>query len=98
MSFLCSRSVRACPGSCGRCVGQESVGRKAWLFAGSDDHAERAGHFFTLIATARLHGLEPEAYLRDVLRVLAHWPRERYLEFAPKYWATTRARLLPAER
>jgi transposase len=74
-----------------------AVGRKAWLFVGSDDHAERAGHLFTLIATARLHGLDPEAYLRDLLRVLAHWPRERYLELAPKYWAATRSRLVAAE-
>jgi len=74
-----------------------AVGRKAWLFVGSDDHAERAGHLFTLIATARLHRLDPEAYLRDLLRVLAHWPRERYLELAPKYWAATRARLVAAE-
>jgi transposase len=74
-----------------------AVGRKAWLFVGSDDHAQRAGHLFTLIATARLHRLDPEAYLRDLLRVLAHWPRERYLELAPKYWAATRARLVAAE-
>jgi hypothetical protein len=74
-----------------------AVGRKAWLFVGSDDHGESAGHLFTLIATARLHRLDPEAYLRDLLRVLAHWPRERYLELAPKYWAATRARLVAAE-
>ena len=74
-----------------------AVGRKAWLFVGSDDHAQSAGHLFTLIATARLHRLDPEAYLRDLLRVLAHWPRERYLELAPKYWAATRARLVAAE-
>jgi len=74
-----------------------AVGRKAWLFVGSDDHAESAGHLFTMIASARLHGLDPEAYLRDVLRVLAHWPRERYLELAPKYWAATRARLVPGQ-
>lgn len=74
-----------------------AVGRKAWLFVGSDDHAQSAGHLFTLIATARLHRLDPEAYLRDLLRVLAHWPRERYLELAPKYWAATRARLMAAE-
>ncbi|WP_228558244.1 transposase domain-containing protein [Myxococcus sp. AB056] len=49
------------------------------------------------MATARLHALEPKAYLRDVLRVLAHCPRERYLKLAPKYWAATRARHLPAE-
>ncbi|SEM43196.1 hypothetical protein SAMN05444354_116175 [Stigmatella aurantiaca] len=45
----------------------------------------------------RLHRLDPEAYLRDLLRVPAHWPRERYLELAPKYWAATRARLVAAE-
>ena len=74
-----------------------AVGRKAWLFVGSDDHAESAGHLFSLIASARLHGLDPEAYLRDLFRVLAHWPRDRYLELAPKYWAKTRARLDPRE-
>lgn len=60
---------------------------------GSDDHAQAAGNLLTLIASARLHGLDPEEYLRDVLRVRAHWPRDRYLELAPKYWAATRARL-----
>lgn len=74
-----------------------AVGRKAWLFVGSDDHAHSAGHLFSLIASARLHGLDPEAYLRDLFRVLAHWPRDRYLELAAKYWAGTRARLDPAE-
>jgi hypothetical protein len=74
-----------------------AVGRKAWLFTGSDDHAESAGHLFSLIASARLHGLDPETYLRDLFRVLAHWPRDRHLELAPKFWAATRARLDPAE-
>lgn len=70
-----------------------AVGRKGWMFVGSDDHAESTGHIFSLIASARLHRLDPEAYLRDLFRVLAHWPRDRYLELAPKYWAQTRARL-----
>jgi hypothetical protein len=70
-----------------------AVGRKAWLFVGSDDHAQAAGHLLTLIASARLHHLDPEAYLRDLLRVLPHWPRDRYLELAPRYWSATRARL-----
>jgi transposase len=74
-----------------------AVGRKAWLFVGSDDHAQSAGHLFTLIASARLHGLDPEAYLRDIIRITPHWPRERYLELAPKYWSATRARLVAAE-
>jgi transposase len=77
--------------------GTIATGRKAWLFVGSDDHAESAGHLFSLIASCRLHRLDPETYLRDLFRVLAHWPRGRYLELAPKYWAATRARLDPAE-
>lgn len=70
-----------------------AVGRKAWLFVGSDDHAESAGHLFSIIASCKLHGLDPETYLRDLFRVLAHWPKDRYLELAPKFWAATRARL-----
>lgn len=80
-----------------RALRRIAVGRKAWLFVGSDDHAESAGHLFSLIASARLHRLDPETYLRDLFRVLAHWPRDRYLELAPKYWARTRARLDPTE-
>ncbi|HTP26670.1 MAG TPA: transposase domain-containing protein [Anaeromyxobacteraceae bacterium] len=49
------------------------------------------------MASARLHRLDPESYLRDLFRVLAHWPRGRYLELAPRYFARTRARLDPAE-
>jgi len=74
-----------------------AVGRKAWLFAYDDDHATSAGHLFSLIASARLHRLDPETYLRDMFRVLVHWPQDRYLELAPKYWAATRARLDPTE-
>ena len=74
-----------------------AVGRKAWLFVGSDDHGTSAGHLFSLIASARLHRLDPEEYLRDLFRVLGQWPRDRYLELAPKYWAATRARLNLAE-
>ena len=74
-----------------------AVGRNAWLFVGSDDHAEAAGHLFSLIASARLHRLDPETYLRDLVRVLGHWPRDRYLELSPRYWAATRARLDQSE-
>lgn len=74
-----------------------ATGRKAWLFVGSDDHGTSAGHLFSLIASARLHRLDPEEYLRDLFRVLGHWPRDRYIELAPKYWAKTRARLDPVE-
>jgi transposase len=74
-----------------------ATGRKAWLFVGSDDHGTSAGHLFSLIASARLHRLDPEEYLRDLFRVLGHWPRDRYIELAPKYWTKTRAHLDPVE-
>lgn len=80
-----------------RALRKIAVGRKAWLFVGSDDHAQAAGNLMTLIASARLHGLDPELYLRDVFRVFPYWPRDRYLELAPKYWLATRARLDAAE-
>jgi transposase len=70
-----------------------AVGRKAWLFVGSDDHAQATANLFTLIASCKLHDLDPELYLRDLFRVLVHWPRGRYLELTPRYWAKTRARL-----
>ncbi len=74
-----------------------AVGRNAWLFVGDDDHGEAAGHNLSLVASARLHGLDPELYLRDALRVLPWWPKDRYLELAPKYWKATRARLSAEE-
>ena len=76
---------------------QIAVGRKAWLFVGSDDHAASAASLLSLIASARLHRLDPEEYLRDVFRVLPHWPKDRFLELAPKYWGSTRARLAPRQ-
>jgi len=74
-----------------------ATGRNAWLFVGSDDHGQSTANLFTLIASARLHKLDPEVYLRDVFRVLPFWPRDRYIELAPRYWRTTRARLDPKE-
>lgn len=77
--------------------GTVATGRKAWLFVGSDDHGQSAAHLFSLVSSCRHHGLDPEAYLRDLFRVLGHWPKDRHLELAPKYWTATRARLDPRE-
>lgn len=74
-----------------------ATGRNAWLFVGSHDHGEAAANFLTVIASARLHKLDPEIYVRDLCRVIPHWPRDRYIELAPRYWRTTRARLNAAE-
>lgn len=76
---------------------RRSGSRKAWMFCGSGDHAQSAANILSLIASCVLHELDAETYLADVIRVLPYWPRDRYLELAPKYWARTRARLDDAE-
>ena len=80
-----------------RALRKIAVGRKNWLFVGSDDHAQSTANLLSMIASAKLHDLDPEEYLRDIFRVLPHWPEDRYLELAPKYWAATRAQLDPVE-
>jgi hypothetical protein len=70
-----------------------ATGRKAWLFFGSADHAQAAANIFSLVASCKLHGLDAELYLAEIIRVMPFWPRDRYLELAPKYWLATRARL-----
>lgn len=80
-----------------RALRKIAVGRKNWLFAGSDLHASSLGHLLSLNASARLHGLDPEAYFRDLIRVLPFWPRGRYLELCPRDWPATRAKLDPQQ-
>jgi transposase len=73
------------------------VGRKNWLFYGTDTHAESAAAIFSIIATCRLHAVDPFVYFDEVLRVLPSWPRERYLELSPQHWLVTRAQLDQSE-
>jgi transposase len=68
---------------------REVVGRKNWLFVGSDDAAQVNVTFVSLLASCGLHALEPWAYLRDLLCLLPGWPRSRALELAPAYWKKT---------
>jgi transposase len=72
-----------------------AIGRKAWLFAGSDRGGERAAAIYTLIVTAKLSGLDPRAWLADVLRRIADHPATRLHELLP--WnCTERAAKLAA--
>jgi hypothetical protein len=80
-----------------RALRRVAIGRKNWLFVGSDDHAQTTANLLSIVATAKLHDLDPEEYLRDLFRVLPHWPRERFLELAPKHWPATREKLDPVE-
>lgn len=60
-----------------------ALGRKNYLFAGSDAGGERAANLYTLIGTAKLNELDPEAYLRDVLGRIAQHPINRIDELLP---------------
>jgi transposase len=60
-----------------------AVGRKNYLFAGSDAGGDRAAAFYSLIGTAKLNGLDPEAYLRTVLERIAEHPINRIDELLP---------------
>ena len=59
------------------------LGRKNYLFAGSDRGGERAAALYTLIGTAKLNGLDPENYLRNVLSRIADHPINRIEELLP---------------
>ena len=63
-----------------------ALGRKAWLFAGSDRGGERAAAMYSLIVTAKLTGVDPRAWLADVLRRIADQPASRLHELLPWNW------------
>ncbi|HCB2860388.1 IS66 family transposase [Klebsiella aerogenes] len=68
-----------------------SLGRKNWLFFGSDLGGERGALLYSLIGTCKLNDVDPESYLRHVLDVIADWPVNRVSEQLP--WRVA----LPAE-
>jgi len=66
-----------------RCV---PLGRKAWLFCGSDRGGQRAAIVFSLIQTCRLNDVDPQAWLADVLARIADHPANRLSELLPWNW------------
>jgi len=63
-----------------------AVGRRNWTFAGSDDGGRRAAAIYTLIATAKLNDIDPQAWLADVLARLPDHPARRIHELMPWNW------------
>ncbi|WP_249024936.1 transposase domain-containing protein, partial [Moraxella atlantae] len=63
-----------------------ALGRKNWLFAGSLESGQRAANVMSLIQSARLNGLDPYAYLADVLRRLPTHLDSQIDELLPHYW------------
>lgn len=69
-----------------RAIRAIAVGRKNWLFFGSDQGGHAAAIHFSLIASAQRHGLEPYAYLRDLLTHLPAWPQRDIRQLLPDHW------------
>jgi len=65
-----------------------AVGRKNWTFAGSDEGGRRAAAIYTLIQTAKLNDVDPQAWLADVLARLPDYPAKRLHELLPWNWGT----------
>ena len=63
-----------------------ALGRKSWLFAGSDRGGERAAVMYTLIVTAKLNGIDPQAWLADVLARIADHPVSKLAALLPWNW------------
>lgn len=64
-----------------------ALGRKNWMFCGSDAGGDRAAAFYTLIRTAKLNGIEPEAWLTDVIARIGSHPINRLTELLPWNWS-----------
>src|SRR5690606_15749542 len=76
----------ACPANAERSV--RSIGRKNWLFAGSRAGGERAAAIYSVIGTCKLNGVEPQAYITDVIeKIASDWPASRWDELMPWNWA-----------
>ena len=73
-----------------------ALGRKSWLFAGSDRGGERAAAMYTLIGTAKLNDVDPQAWLADVLGRIAALPHTRVHELLPWNWKPARGQTPPA--
>jgi len=74
-----------------------ALGRKSWLFAGSERGADRAAVMTTLIMTAKLNGVDPQAWLADVLARMAEQPVRRLADFLPWSWSANARTAAPPQ-
>lgn len=70
-----------------------ALGRKAWLFAGSDRGGERAASMYSLIITAKLNDIDPRARLADLLGRIGDHPSSRLHELLPWNWQPQQVRI-----
>lgn len=74
-----------------------ALGRKSWLFCGSDRGGQRAAAMYSLIVTCKMNGVDPHAWLADVLARIATHPAHRIDELLPWCWKALREEVVTAE-
>ena len=74
-----------------------ALGRRAWLFAGSDRGGDRAAFMYSLIVTAKMNDIDPQAWLADVLRRINDHPAARLDELLPWNWGAPLAETAAAQ-
>ena len=73
-------------GACERALKPVALGRRNWLFAGSDRGGQTAAVLMSLCTTCKDLGIDPQAYLRDVLDRISTHPARRIEELLPDRW------------
>lgn len=94
--FLRNGEIPIHNNGCERELRRMVKGRMNWLFHGSEEHAGSAARLLSLVASAELHGLDPELYLQEIFRVIGEYPVRLVLDLAPDQWVQTRCRLIEA--
>lgn len=85
-----------------RQIKQMVIGRKNWIFCGSENGAHHAAILFSLVVSCKLHGVDPFAYFRDLLMRIHNHPADRVHELVPRTWkhrfgpSTDRPQEIPA--
>ena len=79
-----------------RAIRPIAVGRRNWTFAGSDAGGRRAAAMYTLIETAKLNGIDPRAWLADIIARLPDHPAQRVSELLPWNWLPPEPQTLAA--
>lgn len=74
-----------------------ALGRKSWLFAGSDRGGRRAAVMYSLIVTAKMNNVDPQAWLADVLARIANCPVQKLKKLLPWNWTKAEAENLNAQ-
>jgi hypothetical protein len=82
---------------CERAIRPIAVGRRTWLFIGSKRGGHAAAVLYSLIASCKGIGVDPEAYLADVLVRIRTTPQDRLHELTPQGWKAMQIAAVPAE-